>query len=232
MLYTSAGKVHRYIDCTMWHPEQLIGQKTISLQTLERRIGTIHTWTNKLISVLDNILFIVLAIAHVLCNEPDKYICVNLLYFWPLTAFRDMLWPPNKRAESRPNKNIPTIMHMVLLCLDEVRYWWLGSGHYGDVIMSVIASQIISLAIVYSSVYSGADQRKHQSSASLAFVREIHRSPVNSPHKGPVTRKLNPFHDVTHHDILKLGQPYDFASTREAIRKNIGKCIICFHKKR
>ena len=46
------------------------------------------------------------------------------------------------------------------------------------------------LTIVYSSVYSGADQRKHQSSASLAFVRGIPRGPVNSPHKGPVTRQI------------------------------------------
>ena len=42
----------------------------------------------------------------------------------------------------------------------------------------------------------GTDQRKHQSSASLAFVRGIHRWPVNSPHKGPVTRKMFPFYDV------------------------------------
>ena len=47
-----------------------------------------------------------------------------------------------------------------------------------------------------STVCSGADQRKHQSSASLAFVRGIHRWPVNSPHKGPVTRKMFPFDDV------------------------------------
>ena len=56
--------------------------------------------------------------------------------------------------------------------------------------------QITSLAIAYSAVYSGADQRKHQSSASLAFVPAIHRSPVNSPHKGPVTRKMFRFDDV------------------------------------
>ena len=47
--------------------------------------------------------------------------------------------------------------------------------HYGDVIMDVITSQITSLTIVYSTFYSGADQSKHQSSASLAFVRGIHR---------------------------------------------------------
>ena len=59
-----------------------------------------------------------------------------------------------------------------------------------------MASQITSLTIVYSTVYSGADQRKHQSSASLSFVRGIHRWPVNSPHKGPVTWKMFPFNDV------------------------------------
>ena len=62
--------------------------------------------------------------------------------------------------------------------------------------MSLMASQITSLTIVYSTVYSGADQRKHQSSASLAFVRGFHRRPVNSPHKWPVTRKIFPFDDV------------------------------------
>ena len=62
--------------------------------------------------------------------------------------------------------------------------------------MSEMASQITSLTIVYSSVYSGTDQRKQQSSVSLAFVRGINRGPVNSPHKGPVTRKMFPFDDV------------------------------------
>ena len=62
--------------------------------------------------------------------------------------------------------------------------------------MGAIASQITSLAIVFSTVYLDTDQRKHQSSASLAFVRGIHRRPVNSPHKWPVTRKMFPFDDV------------------------------------
>ena len=68
--------------------------------------------------------------------------------------------------------------------------------HYDDVMMGAIASQITSLTIVYSTVYSGADQSKRQSSASLAFVWGIHRGPVNFPHKWPVTRKIFPFHDV------------------------------------
>ena len=55
----------------------------------------------------------------------------------------------------------------------------------------------------HSTVYSDADQRKHQSSTSLAFVRGIHRGPVNSPHKWPVTRKMLPFDDVImmHHQL-------------------------------
>ena len=61
--------------------------------------------------------------------------------------------------------------------------------NYNDVIKSTMVSQIISLTIVHSTVYSGANQRKHQCSASLAFAREIHQWPVNSPHKGQVTRK-------------------------------------------
>ena len=70
------------------------------------------------------------------------------------------------------------------------------SNHYSDVIMGAMASQITSHSIIYSTGYSGADQRKHQSYASLAFVRGIHRWPVNSPHKCPVARKMFPFDDV------------------------------------
>ena len=73
---------------------------------------------------------------------------------------------------------------------------WAMRHLYGDIIMGAMASQITNLTIIYSTVYSGADQRKHQSSASLAFVRGIHRWPVNSPHKWPVTRKMFPFDDV------------------------------------
>ena len=68
--------------------------------------------------------------------------------------------------------------------------------HYSDVIMGAMASQITSLTIVHSTVNLSADQRKHESSASLVFVRGIHRWPVHSPHKWPVTRKMFPFDDV------------------------------------
>ena len=62
--------------------------------------------------------------------------------------------------------------------------------------MSAMASEITIPTIVWSAVYSGTGQRKLPSSASLAFERGIHRWPVNSPHKGPVTRKMFPLDDV------------------------------------
>ena len=83
------------------------------------------------------------------------------------------------------------IAHSILLVLRLEKCFY----HYSDVIMTTIASQITSFTIVYSIVYSDADQRKHQSSASLAFVWGIHRWPVNSQHKRPVTRKC--FHLMT-----------------------------------
>ena len=68
--------------------------------------------------------------------------------------------------------------------------------HSSDVIMSAMASQSTCVFIVCSTVCSSADQRKHQNTASLAFVRGIHRWPVDSAHKGLVTRKMFPFDDA------------------------------------
>ena len=83
-----------------------------------------------------------------------------------------------------------------ILIFDGSTHWTFLCLHYNDVIMSAMASQITSGSIVYLTGCSGTDQRKHQSSAPLAFVRGIHRWPVNSPHKGPETRKMFPFDDV------------------------------------
>ena len=85
--------------------------------------------------------------------------------------------------------------------------------HYSDVIMSAMVTQITGVSIVCSIVGSGAYQGKHQRSTSLAFVRGIHRWLVNSPHKGPVTRKMFPFDDV----MMKL-------LVRDTQR---GNCIHC-----
>ena len=85
-----------------------------------------------------------------------------------------------------------------MLLINVIEYKWRlrVEDHYCDVIMDEMASQITTLTIVYSTVYSDADQRVHQSSASLASVGGIQRWPVNSPHKWPVTRKMFPFDDV------------------------------------
>ena len=69
-----------------------------------------------------------------------------------------------------------------------------------------MAHQITGVYIVYSTACSGADQRKYQNFASLAFVRGLHRWPVNSSHKGPVTRKMFPFDDVIMNPLVKWKQ--------------------------
>ena len=82
--------------------------------------------------------------------------------------------------------------------------------------MGTIASHITNLTIVYSTVYAGADQRKHQSSATLAFVQGIYRGPVNSTHKWPVTLKMFPFDDVimytvTSRSACNVNVPFKFS---------------------
>ena len=81
-------------------------------------------------------------------------------------------------------------------CPESAPYHWHAAFlHYGDVRMGAIASQITSLAIVYSAFYSGADQRKHQSSASLAFVWGNHRDRWIPRTKGQLRGKC--FHLMT-----------------------------------
>ena len=96
---------------------------------------------------------------------------------------------------------------------DLASYWklkpWFNviySLHYSDVTMTPISSQITSASFVYSTVCSGAVQRKHQSSASLA--------PVNSPHKVPVTRKMFPFDDVIMDLYNLISIPYQKSKSR------------------
>ena len=62
-------------------------------------------------------------------------------------------------------------------------YLWSLQFHYTDVIMRTVAYQITSLTIAYSTVYSGAAKKYHQSCASLTFVRRIQLWPVSSLHK-------------------------------------------------
>ena len=103
------------------------------------------------------------------------------------------------------NLNLQTFMPIIFIdtCAQNIKmpiYKILSktspNNHYSDVIISVVASQITSVSSVCSAVCSSVDQRKHQSSASLALVRGIYRWRVDSPHKEPVTRKIFPFDDV------------------------------------
>ena len=85
--------------------------------------------------------------------------------------------------------------------------------------MRSMASQITSLTIVYSTVYSGADQNKHPNSSSLASMRGIHRWPANSPHKGPVTRKMFPFYyvNMTQYSFIGYDSAIGFLIALDAI---------------
>ena len=117
-----------------------------------------------------------------------------MMHIYTSHGLEIILWTLNKWIQS-------TLTILLSTCTYHCQ--WLSEAgvldlylHYSEVIVGAMTSQITSLTIVYSTVYSGADQRKHQSSASLAFVRGIHQWPVNSPHKWPVTRKMFPFDDV------------------------------------
>ena len=95
------------------------------------------------------------------------------------------------------DNNIPGQIVLILKHTQSIAFGLLQlQKKYNDVMIVAMVSQISSLTIVYSTAYSDADQRKHQSPTSLAFVMGIHRWPVNSPHKGPVMRKMFPFDDV------------------------------------
>ena len=67
-------------------------------------------------------------------------------------------------------------------------------------------SQITGVSVVYSTVFfSGSDQRNYLRSASLAFVWGIHRRPMNSPNKGPLTREICPYDNVIRQIVIHLG---------------------------
>ena len=123
--------------------------------------------------------FLSLAISPVKTNLWRHSFCMVLLRRWPHTSVLS---------------NMRTVTKMGIPIFEYIPYIYVY--HHSDVVMGATASQITSLTIVYSTVYSGADQNKYQSSASLAIVRGIHRWLVNSLHKWPVTRRMFPFEDV------------------------------------
>ena len=121
---------------------------------------------------------------------PSFYPRIALVAPSPVRITTGNRWIPFTKGAHNA-KIVPISSHRHYVILSEMYF-----EHYSDVIIRAMASQITGLSIVYSTVYSGADERRHQSSASLAFVRGIQRWPVDSPHKGPVTRKMLPFNDV------------------------------------
>ena len=147
--------------------------------------------------------------------QPPEIITENVQYFYPSNEFE------NHQFRFQGTEELPKVD---ISSMDPLFFYQraISYEHYKDIIMSVMASRITGLTIVYSSVYSGADQRKHQSSASLAFVRGIHRSPVNSPHKRPVTRKsfhlmTSSCHEANPNDCLVMASWYVNVSTSLAL---------------
>ena len=134
-------------------------------------------------------------------EQPCRSVRCKYMYIFHIKWWNNDETFPFDTSPLHPDRLRSTNM-LIVLIFDVLQYFNssnLDTGpqwHYSDVIMGAMASQITSLTIVYSTVYSDADQWKQQSSASLARVRGIHRWPVNSPHKGPVTRKMFPFGDV------------------------------------
>ena len=118
---------------------------------------------------------------------------LKALFFMKLSSFINYLILNTSRAELFGGGGDVNIFSMSTISWHWNVAW--NRNRYNDVIMNTMASQITSLTIVYSSVNPATD-KKYQSSASLDFVRGIHRGPVYSPHKRPVTRKMSPFHDV------------------------------------
>ena len=122
------------------------------------------------------------------CHSRCNRLCLHNFWYDKILHWQEPLHDPCRHEAMFQNW-----ASISLMVATSAQFW---HSHYNDDIMGMVVSQITSLAIVYSTVASDADQRKHQSSASLAFVRGIHQGPVNSPHKWPVTRKMFPFDDV------------------------------------
>ena len=121
--------------------------------------------------------------------------CFVAVGYWEVANNRSAFAPPPETVPGLDMTFFPTSSaidghHASLRCA-----YMMLCNHYHDVIMSTITSQITSLTVVYSIVYSDADQRKHQSSASLAFVWGIHRGRWIPRTKGQLRGKC--FHLMT-----------------------------------
>ena len=125
------------------------------------------------------------------CMISPAYACN---FMWKVTLLRDNGWLGHKSHGLCKQKGPIVVLCFILLTVfyhNSVSMdVSISSLYYGDIMMSAISSQITSVLIVCSTVFACADQRKYQSSASLAFVRGIHKRQVDSLYKGPVTLKM------------------------------------------
>ena len=103
------------------------------------------------------------------------------------------VWLESHTSGHRGGKSVsfPPVYARLTAANTELRPYILSALHCDNSL-----EMVSQMAMVCSTVCSSADQRKHHSSASLAFGRGIHRWPVNSPDKGPVIRKMFPLDDV------------------------------------
>ena len=162
-------------------------------------------------------------------TEGTNSLVLTISAFWSSSR-----WPRATKMSSRRQRSIPLggRYRQVSLYIatgprshkTPVLFRCSSPPHSSDVIMGAMTSHITGVSVIYSTVCSGADQRKYQSFTSFVSVRGIHRWPVNSPHKGPVTRKKFPFDGVimlprnSENKHIRLWQGYEKFSTPCTIR--------------
>ena len=120
-----------------------------------------------------------------------EYMILNLFRVEKESAKYQPLWSGLNILRLSTTKTygcIPYTQCIIVLFVDNRGTHYFGGNHSIDVIMSGMASQITGVSSVCSNVCSAVDQRKHQCSASLAFVTRIHRWSVR--------REMFPFDDV------------------------------------
>ena len=129
------------------------------------------------------------AINHLLGSR--KYVYVNPVNGWAVRLWYIL----NQVSASYVVTSIAVLWYILWSLWNGTEY--ISRGHYSDVILSVMLSQITSLTIVYSTVHSAVDQRKYQSSMSLAFVRVTSKFPAQR-----ASNAENDFIWWRHHEIL------------------------------
>ena len=193
------------------------------LGTVPREAARPRKWQNVTYPRLSHVLKLQIIFLYWNLSMLSKYIsnflCTRMVIIPRLPQAEEMLtwstWSSNRNSLIHGSsinyiREITTVYNIMPLQLRnfvtcERNTSFSGVIHYREFILSVMVSQTTGVSSVYSTICSGVDQRKHQSSASLFFVRRIHRWPVNSPHKGPITRKLLPFDDVIMTNFVTAG---------------------------